>query len=1570
MTDLDLAPAAADPAAQGLRLDLSVESTRIGGEPRITADMDYARYPGDGAEGFTPVRIPEQLRFRLADVDARLVHSARARFTVRLRAGAHPIPLAGGSPLRVQLAPGAVIHGSLDVGTAMSGDGAVVVRAVDLDFFPAASLENVLEALVEVQHLFADRRLAALLGGQSLGGLLDRARAGLGLDRLLGARAQGPLLVRLARVTARPRFRRSRWELELAFSGHVQVGTRLAVPFRDVVLPAAVLPVFHAALDRLASATPLASGDLHADRVDPRAVLQAARAMVESVAGDLGGVVDPPVLALAGAMIDRTRFDAALRLPHRLSLEAAFQLELDGEDARLTLPAVTLGFADHPDASLGLQARAAVHLDLDTPDLPAGRRVAVAADVSLAEAAVLPLVEVEFDGSHPLAEGGAALRLSLTDVKLAGAFGVRVGGGVFDLEPAPGGLEVGCFFEAPDQVWIRRARATFSGACTGEASATLTGSAAGWDVRVEGSARVVQQTEALVAPIPELRIEDNRVRARVEATVTVDARAALGRPGAESRELTVSPAGSVGVTLERVAAELDGRRLELPAGTSLTGRWREGAVSSASPGSFAIDLGWDLHGEPCLLHGALRSVSLLAPALRQGELTMHISPGGRFSFSGQREGLYGVRYFNALLDPGKEATHLLELFESDEALGHVSAALEVFNPELAELLTTVRRFALRMRDHLKQEEITQPADAIPRPRLARILSLAIGGSGALEARLEPLIKSVTEGRGLDLNAAKDILREHLGGRRLDYEVDGVLRWLDLVTGPSERLPRAADGVADEPPLVEDPRFTGEIADLPSAAEIYRVIDAGGAPVEFVTRVAALSPYLTLAQIGHVLRRAEAHWPDAVLKRLRHVREAKRRVARIEEGYGGLAFAAQSANIAGFLGEAVGPLPIDGQRTPDSWPPPCALGPKDVAQLLVAGLSEGHQGLQTQINNRLLLDLCRVRPGEFLREVLVEAGQQVPRVLVGVLFAFLAQDQDELRESIDLAALLEEKLGLKVPRQADFMAGGRRVRDSYYEALAVLADQIFDQAGAYLCRRAHLREVVHPVPRATRAVGRAADLARDAQAAIRAADKLGRRLKFDGRPGALHRAARAAYRDAFAAGAAVLAELPTGFQLPWFKRFWLRNEEALKVLSVVRGHEEDLDDVRRWLAIASRGKVPAAWSTLAARPGSRDEQALLETVVRTLYHFPADQEALLRDPLCRLLIDADPGHYDFTIVSAMGVVTDGAAGRELEDAYRRVGERRGVRVIRAHTGLFRSLEYNAAAIIRAAHGAPGPWGYIGYSQGCPNGLLAESFLYCGTPEQQQLADRLVARNLLFSAANGSVHGTSGSLKFLRAMIEGESFLKHYQARYSRELVETGLRLVRAFMDSAPFVNTLGGAHSLSLERARQLHRDRQCRPDLPTSTTRGVITFERIPEALEYLYCVHERLLPGAPCDSQVPAEEAFGHATRIRNAWTAALERCEMGSLVQSTHHWSPLTAEIEFITTPRDRERAVYQSPKDRHVFPWLDVNARFGRIRRFRPRLAAGSSPFATHAVRPSPAAAPNPAASATAPARARRR
>lgn len=53
-----------------------------------------------------------------------------------------------------------------------------------------------------------------------------------------------------------------------------------------------------------------------------------------------------------------------------------------------------------------------------------------------------------------------------------------------------------------------------------------------------------------------------------------------------------------------------------------------------------------------------------------------------------------------------------------------------------------------------------------------------------------------------------------------------------------------------------------------------------------------------------------------------------------------------------------------------------------------------------------------------------------------------------------------------------------------------------------------------------------------------------------------------------------------------------------------------------------------------------------------------------------------------------------------------------------------------------------------------------------------------------------------------------------------------------------------------------------------------------------------------------------------------------MGGSVQRTHHWSPLDEEVAFVKTKRDIQRAAFECAKDRHVFPWVDVNARFGFI------------------------------------------
>ncbi|MBM4372672.1 MAG: hypothetical protein FJ098_13510, partial [Deltaproteobacteria bacterium] len=272
--------------------------------------------------------------------------------------------------------------------------------------------------------------------------------------------------------------------------------------------------------------------------------------------------------------------------------------------------------------------------------------------------------------------------------------------------------------------------------------------------------------------------------------------------------------------------------------------------------------------------------------------------------------------------------------------------------------------------------------------------------------------------------------------------------------------------------------------------------------------------------------------------------------------------------------------------------------------------------------------------------------------------------------------------------------------------------------------------------------------------------------------------------------------------------------------------------------------------------------------------------------------------------------------------------RGVRVVRADTATGRCLEYNASRVIEAIRTIEGPWAWLGYSQGCANGMMAEHLLRSGTPEEQRLLDSLRCRNLLFGAINGSPHGTAGDRKFVRAMVDLDHFLSHYQAVLSEQAIQLGLRTLRMALDARPVVLGMMGMRSLSRWGILPLSHAGQFRDDVPTSTLRGIVEPGTLPEVLEFLANILTRQTEDPGHDTQVLAEEAVGHPVWVRTPHGLALEACDTGSRVQRTHHWSPLRDMVDFVTTDRDRALGVYDTPKDRHVFPWLEVNARFGVI------------------------------------------
>jgi hypothetical protein len=303
---------------------------------------------------------------------------------------------------------------------------------------------------------------------------------------------------------------------------------------------------------------------------------------------------------------------------------------------------------------------------------------------------------------------------------------------------------------------------------------------------------------------------------------------------------------------------------------------------------------------------------------------------------------------------------------------------------------------------------------------------------------------------------------------------------------------------------------------------------------------------------------------------------------------------------------------------------------------------------------------------------------------------------------------------------------------------------------------------------------------------------------------------------------------------------------------------------------------------------------------------------------------------------MGVITEGKKGRELQDAMDRLERLRGVKTIRSDTATVRSFEYNGGKMIEAIQAARElgkPFGLVGYSQGCANALMAETLLYSGTPAQQhEISDNqgLVSRQLLFSAANASIHGPAMDKKVQRLIVQVEDFFKYQQGYFSRALQSAFLESLTSGLDSPQFHKMMGGAQSFLSDGCRAFWRESQHLAHVPTCTIRGVLEEHTTPEALEMLSNQLTKQSGSALHDSQVHVYDAVGHPVYHHNRNGRILEKCDVGSsAIQRTHHWSPLEEEVDFIATPRDAQMASFSCAKDRHLFPWVEVNARFGFIK-----------------------------------------
>jgi hypothetical protein len=1496
----------ADPRPTGIQFlfaESSTEGAPSGAPPQIDIALDRNRFPRK-LHSFAPIRMPDLARVDIRGELPQALRQAEGNATLRFAGGTHLMPLAGGKNCELLTEPGAKATARFAISPAEGSDSEPVLRWTEISFDPPLRISNLLTTLSGVHELLDDHMVAKARSLQpQLAELLRLA------TELANGPADSAITVLLDSATLQLREGGPVPKLRASFSGRVRFFDRLYIPFKNIFLPAPILPVLHASLTRLLSPQPFITADLQSLDDYPSQLTQAFLGLVVAAHGEISAEVAPPVVKTSLTTNDGSLIEAQVEAPP-LTVQTSFAANIsdDGDIAIRADEIRVIGTGCNAD----LFVEGNIQID-------AGNSVDMQLEGGFKSGSRLPSLVVDMHAEHPFCIGGVDASFATQELEIAGRFSLEFSEDTLSAELLSP-LNLNTYLKSTTPLHFvggmeeleLSLQTRVSGAITpkpeGELHAAL-------DIKGD----LDYDLKATLPIIPELDIRHGNLSGKGKLAFDLHLAAMI----ATVEQPRVDCSGTTfGLSLDKTELVLDRRKLQLPVGTEISGIVVTGGLSPAGLTDIALNWRWDLHGEPCLLHFADRAVSLLSDDLRSGNLTLELSDTGKLNFSGNRDGLYGVRYFNALVNPAADPEHLLEILGSDDALGHVNDALEVFSPQLAEWLSDLRILLTSLRGMVKAEGIEEPGDILPRPMIAKMLSLILIGDGSLAEPLKPIIQQATEADGLPVAKTKQLLQEHLGDFDIDYELGMLLSIANLILSPGDPIsPLASEEL---PPLVEDHRHTNALQCLPSAKLIYERLSEHEVDDSFLETLVELAPMLNIAQLSHILEQADASWNRAALQQLHHVMQTKIQVEKLRKGYGGIEHGPQPLTINTYLLEVVGPLTSLGQTlTVDDtqWPPPTALGPEEVATLLQAGLAAGRQGRLAQINNRLLLELMLQREASFTKEVFIELGHQSPRALAGILYAFLDQNQDQMVSPLDLAQMLEEKLDCEIPKQSDYMAGGRLARESYYAELHHVADQIIAEADSYLAKKQHLQLVRHdaaPIVAPSKTVQK---LAQKAQESIAKADELGRQCDFSRDKGGPRQRARKAYDAAFRACSKLLSEEPRAYQEPFFRDFWARNEEALRILVSVRAHQEDLDEVRRWLTVVS----PKSLSI-------DGEQSLLQAIVKALYYREDDQKELLADPLVRLLIDPPPGEYDFSIVSCMGVITEGEAGGELEDAYRRLEERRGIRILRAPTGTGRSLEYNAERIIETIEKADSPWGIIGYSQGCANALLVESLLRGGTPKEQQLLDSLVCRNLLFSAANGSPHGSIGMQKFTRVMVHGERFLKHYQSIFSWEAIRIALRLIGAALDSPVFIHALGGSYSLTVERAIELHRDGQFLDHVPTSSTRAVVTLSMLPEALEYLYYMLNSQTGGAENDTQVLIGDAVGHCTLVHNKYTETLKRADIPSRPQSTHHWAPLTKEVEFVTTDRDIRQAVYQSPKDQLVWPWVEVNARFGRIARRR--------------------------------------
>ena len=971
-------------------------------------------------------------------------------------------------------------------------------------------------------------------------------------------------------------------------------------------------------------------------------------------------------------------------------------------------------------------------------------------------------------------------------------------------------------------------------------------------------------------------------------------------------------------------------------GTNFGGKLdiHKAALSISGLKQSLFTLQWCMHESPKLIIDD-KTAPLLPDELLNHQIGLNLSECGVLKFE-NGHGFYDHHFFNALMMPSANLSKLVDIVKYEPLWVHVNRLAEIsLYPKYPAARVLAEKW-MQCRSICEEMGILSIKKIVHPPHLADVLSILLFGDTSASAEILPSLERAHHAEGIDRFKVEELLVRAFPEANFDY-AGRILNWVHKAFSITSYV---EPSVMYRPALSDDSRYTEIIAPLPTPNHIY---DGDWKNTDIARRCTKYAAGFTLAQLNWMLDHHADDFDASTLAKLKMLIEIKKHFREMEPREG--TFVVQDFNIDMFIDALIShenelwdEVRAEDPRDNDicecfrTW-----LAPTDIACLISVGIMSRDQGLFVQINQARLFDYVKQRGRTYARAVFYEAGQQSMRVLAGMLVSWLAQPQYFMKNPVDRAAELSALLGIEIPHPDVFAPLAEKQTDSYFETIFNAAKTIVETSDAYnaaVLRMQSYRFETVDAP-ATENTPKAAfdvpEFDEDVVSKLENVllDAIGEAERMAQAEGLGHSDAGAAYEiaepqnhiwnDAIQAAQALLAAYSRAYERPVLQQFWHRMYEALRIAAIDEDIVEANDDARGWFAF-KLGKTVQEIEAMTRR-----ERIL--AIIDLIYVREEDREQRRRDVMTWTVPRAARKPVDLTLVTAMGVITMGRSGHELETAFERLTQRYGIRIVRSDTGMIKSLDYNANRIIDVLEQVNGPFVMFGYSQGCANMLRAESRLMGSTPERRAILDRMVSRYALSSASNGSVHAIASFDKYRDLTIAGEHILKSLSTSVSKPFAQLVLANIRRVLDTQLLTTSLASVEALSHQGLNLLARDAQYKPGVVNLETQG-IAIDPLPEMMINMQCYFDKQ-SGMPNDAQVGINCAHIYPVFNHNASVDILKTQTIPSQILNYHHWAMLTQEIEFLETDQDIERFAYKMPRSFFVLPWIETLILFGMVK-----------------------------------------